>query len=110
MSGTPKTVTELYPNVWLRAIDLERPVTVKIIAAEIEALRLPSGETRQALVLSFEHATKRLATNKTQCKAIAEIVGSEAFADWVGKRVVLGPGTAPNGKATVKISSVGETS
>jgi len=77
MNGKPRTLTELYPSLWLKALDLERPVTVRITAAEVEELRLPSGEKHLAVVLSFEKATKRLAANKTQCKALAEIVGSE---------------------------------
>lgn len=46
--------------------------------------------------------------NKTQCKSLVEIVGSDLFADWIGRKIVLAPGQSPNGKPTIVIRSAKE--
>ncbi len=101
--GRPETVSELYPRPWLRAEDLAGPVTVTIKSVELRDFRQPDGATKPAAVLSFERATKRLILNKTQCRAIMALVGSERFADWPGHRIRLAPATAPNGRPTVSV-------
>ena len=102
--GRPETVTELYPSPWLKAEDLDgRAVTVTIKAVDLEDFRLPDGTHKPAAVLTFERASKRLILNKTMCRAILAIAGSERFIDWVGQRVTLAPATAPNGRPTIDI-------
>jgi hypothetical protein len=54
-------------------------------------------------VVHFVGAEKGLVLNKTQATAFAEIAGSEEFADWKGLAVVLSPGVARNGKATIMV-------
>ncbi len=99
----PTTVSELYPRLWLKPEDLKgKAVTVTIAKYAIEEFRQPNGETRQALVLAFEKASKRLICNKTQVLAIAAMFG-ENFADWLGRAITLAPGTANNGKPTIVI-------
>ena len=66
---------------------------------------MPDGNHRASAVLAFEGKTKRLILNKTQCKQLAEITGSERFEDWVGRAVSLAPATAQNGKPT-RIASI----
>lgn len=104
MANQPATVSELYPSKWLRAGDL-RPggVRVKIVGVEVQELRQPDGAVKQSAILSFEHATKRMICNVTQCRAIAQILESERFADWPGHTVCLVPAMAQNGKATIEV-------
>jgi len=102
--NTPKTVSELYPPKWVKAVDLGgRAVNVKITGVAVESFRMPDGTFRESAVLAFEGKTKRLILNKTQCKQLAEITGSERFEDWVGRSVSLAPARAQNGKPTIEI-------
>jgi hypothetical protein len=102
--NTPQTVSELYPPKWVKAADLGgHAVTVKISDVTVESFRLPDGTQRASAVLAFEGRTKRLILNKTQCKQLAEITGSERFEEWVGRSVSLAPATAQNGKPTIAI-------
>ena len=105
MTTYPQTVSELYPSKWLKAADLARPVTVKIEQCSFEQIyNQRAGEHEPRLVIAFTGCKKRLITNKTQCQAIAAIVGSDAFADWPGQAVTLAPGRAHNGKQTIIVS------
>ena len=100
----PKTVSELYPPKWVKAADLGgHAVTVVISGVTVESFRLPDGTQRASAVLAFEGKTKRLILNKTQCKQLVEITGSERFEEWVGRSVSLAPATAQNGKPTIAI-------
>jgi hypothetical protein len=100
----PETVSELYPPKWVKAADLGgRIVSVKIAGVTVESFRLPDGTHRASAVLAFEGKTKRLILNKTQCKQLIEVTGSERFEDWVGRAVSLAPATAQNGKPTIAI-------
>ena len=81
-------------------------MTVKIVAAQVEEIRQFDGSKALKLVLSFEKATKRLITNKTQARRLAELTGTEAFAAWAGHRVTLKPAVAQNGKPTIAIDAV----
>jgi hypothetical protein len=102
--NTPKTVSELYPPKWVKAADLGgHVVTVVISDVTVESFRLPDGTHRASAVLAFEGKTKRLILNKTQCKQLAEITGSERFEEWVGRSVSLAPAMAQNGKPTISI-------
>jgi hypothetical protein len=102
--NTPQTVSELYPPKWVKAADLGgHAVTVKISGVAVESFRLPDGSQRASAVLAFEGKTKRLILNKTQCKQLIEITGSERFEEWVGRSISLAPATAQNGKPTIAI-------
>ena len=103
----PRSVSELYPSRWVKAADLNgKAVTVKVTDVMVEPVHTPGGETKTAAVLTFEGKQKRLILNKTQCRAMVAITGSEKFGDWVGAIVQLAPAKAPNGKATIAIQSV----
>lgn len=105
MNTSPKSVSELYPPKWVRVEDLQgRPATVIIAAVSVEDLRsFGSTDREPRAILSFEGKTRRLILNQTQCKQVAQALGSEAFADWVGKRLQLIPTIAPNKKPTIGI-------
>jgi len=97
-------MSELYPSKWVKAADLAgRAVPVKITAVTVETFRQPDGSSRVAAVLAFEGKAKRMICNKTQCRALTDLTGSERFTDWVGRVVVLAPATTQNGKPTIAI-------
>ena len=101
---TVQTVSELYPDRWLKARHLAgRAVTVKIVDVSVEEMRLPDGSKKIAAVLSFERATKRLILNKTMCQALIDVTGTERLGEWAGHSITLAPAMAPNGKPTIKI-------
>jgi hypothetical protein len=98
----------LFPSKWLKASDLPPAGTrVTIAAAELETIRQPDGEQRQALTLAFtaggRPCAKRLIVNKTQALRFAELAGSEVFKMWVGHQVTLRPAMAGNGRPTIAV-------
>jgi hypothetical protein len=98
----PTTVAELFPSEWLTADALQgRQVRVIIEAVTFEELRQRDGTHERKAIVAFTGKHKRLVLNKTQATAIAEIAGSDAFADWPGTAVLLKAGTAPNNKPTI---------
>lgn len=101
----PQTVSQLYPDPWLRVDDLNgRTVTLTIARATIETVRSTiTNSDEQVCILDFGRS-KRLILNKTQCLAVADIAGTEVFADWPGVRIELRPGRARNGKPTIVIT------
>lgn len=101
--NVPRTLSELYPSKWLVAADIQKPVVVTIISITIEELRQADGSNEPKLVISFRNASKKMIANVTQAKRLAELLGTEVFADWVGARVKLAPGKASNGKPTIVI-------
>ncbi len=104
-TARPRTVAELYPSPWLSPGDLAgRAVTVTVARVDVEDIRNPqTAEKEPRAIVTFERAQKRLILNKTQAHRLAEITGTEAFADWAGARVILHPGLAPNKRETIVI-------
>lgn len=110
MSGKPETVSAVFPSKYLTAADLARPVVLTVAAVDVEEFRQQSGPKEWRPVVSFRtlggQAThKALIANKSQCRALAQLAGSERFADWPGATVLLTPGRAQNGKATILIQA-----
>lgn len=102
---TAQTVTELYPERWLKARHLGgKAVTVRIAGVSVEELRLPDGSKQVAAILAFPKTDKRLILNKTMCRALIELTGTERLGEWAGHSITLSPATAPNGKDTIKIT------
>ena len=102
---TAQTVSELYPDRWLKARHLGgKAVTVKIAGVSVEELRLPDGSKKIAAILAFPKTDKRLILNKTQCQAMIAVTGTERLGEWAGHSITLAPATAPNGKDTIKIT------
>lgn len=103
--STPQTVSDLYPDPWLRPDDLNgRSCILTIQAVTLENLHNPrTKEKERKAVLDFGRS-KRLPLNKTQCLAIAAIAQSEQFADWPDTRITLQSGRAHNGKPTIIIT------
>lgn len=103
----PKTVSELFPSKFLSAEDLQGKV-FKLKIAAVEFIQIHDryeGDVTKAAI-RFDGARKQLILNITQARAVAAIVGSEAFANWIGHEVILRPGRADNGKPTITIDPV----
>lgn len=104
MTQQPQTVSQMWPYKWLRAIDLDKGKIVTITHQRIEMKKKFQSQDREAkLILSFKNGTKELICTKTQARAIAELTGSESFADWPGTKVLLKPFCLPNGKFTIEV-------
>lgn len=102
--GQYKSWKDVYPSQWLTADDLQgRQATVRISGATVEELRQQTGSREPRLVLSFVGKSKRLACNKTQCKALGEITGTDLFEGWINAQITLSPAMASNGKPTIAI-------
>jgi hypothetical protein len=102
------SLKDLWPDKWLRAEHLQgkRP-TVAIEAVTVEPLYNPrSKKSEPRLIVAFYGKSLRLVANKTQAHALADICRSEDYTTWVGHRVVLSTGRAPNGADTILISPV----
>ena len=99
----PRSVSQMFPSRWLRAADLPRAVTVKIISVDVQEMRQVDGTRAWKALLGFEGKEKRLIVNKTQAEALARLTGSEQLAEWIGHTVRLAPGTAHNGRGTIAI-------
>lgn len=106
MAAIPQTVSEVYPSKWLTCTDLSKPVQVTIASVEVREFDDPhSGEKVHKPVIHFTGAKKALIGNKTQCLQLAQVCGSERFAEWAGRAVVLSPGLARNKKPTIIVSA-----
>jgi hypothetical protein len=106
--GQITKLSELYPREWLSAADLGgKQVQVVVAGCEVRSFRRQSGQEEPAVVLAFTAGGKpcalRLVCNRTQARAMADLTGSEVFAEWVGTRVTLATTKAPNGKDTITI-------
>ena len=100
-------IKQLFPSKWLSPDDLaNRRVEVVISECALEAVRNPqTNQEEEKLIITFAKATKRLIANKTQCFAIAEIVGDYDTDNWTGKRIALRTGRARNGKPTIIVEA-----
>lgn len=103
----PQSFSELYPGKYLKAADLQgKSYVLRIVSVTVEKLRQFDGSQAWKVVLTFDKAQKLLILNKTQCKALTDITGSEQFQHWQGVTVRLSPATAQNGKPTIHIAKV----
>lgn len=101
----PKTVSELFPSRWLSCADLNgRSVVVTIEAVQFDLFPAHPRTTEKTTKAFIDFGrSKNLILNSTQANAIADIVGSEKFTDWTGRKITLMPATSHNGKPTIKI-------
>src|SRR5690349_18138880 len=102
------SLKDLWPDKWLRAEHLQgkRP-TVVIESVTLEQLYNPRTKKHEPkLIVAFYGKSLRLVCNKTQAHALADIYRTDDYSAWVGHRVVLSTGRAPNGADTILISPV----
>ena len=106
MNQKPTTLSQLYPDKWLKAADLNnKPVTVTIKSAIPEQFYNKQERCDEWKVVLDFGRTKRLILNKTQCEALTAITGTETFTRWTGTQITLKPSRAHNGKPTINIST-----
>ena len=96
-SGISKTLIRPYGRTFI--------VTIQSVRFDLfpEKPGQHNGPKILKAILDFGRR-KKLILNKTQCEEIADITGSEAFADWIGRRITLAPGQSHNHKPTIKIT------
>lgn len=111
MAGLQR-VGDIYPKEWLTPEDLAgKSVTVEIMSVEIREFFNP--QTRQKAtkpVIAFKGAKRKLVANKTQSYRIAEIVGTDIFAQWPGHKITLSQARTNNGKDTIAIQGTAGSS
>ena len=83
-SMTQKTAGDYFPTKYLRAADIQGDMPVTIAKVE-EAIM--GDDTKP--VAFFTELDKGLVMNKTNCLHIAQLLGSEVFTEWTGKKIVL---------------------
>jgi len=97
-------VDEIYGSSFLKAVDLPKPVRVRIERVEVGTFSdQKTGDEQLRFVLHFKGAKKSLIVNKTHARAIAGLLGDESD-DWAGREIVLASGVAPSGQPTIVIS------
>jgi len=79
-------VSDVYKSSYLRAADVEEPITVTIKSASIEEL----GEDKdEKIVVLFEEFDRGLVLNRTNADNLSMICKSDDTEDWAGTRVGL---------------------
>jgi hypothetical protein len=79
-------VSSVYKSTYLRAADVEEPITVTIKSAAIEEL----GEDKEEkIVVYFEEQDRGLVLNRTNADYLSMICKSDDTDDWKGTKVGL---------------------
>ena len=81
---TQDSISDYFPTKYLRAADIKGDMPATISRVE-EAIM---GDDTKPVVF-FEEFSKGLVLNKTNGLHIAQIIGSEQFSEWTGKKIVL---------------------
>jgi len=79
---------ELFPSIYLRATQLEKPVTVTVAKAYAGKMETRDKTELRGFV-KFDGVEKELVLNKTNFRSLAEIAKSEKMSDWAGLIVEL---------------------
>lgn len=104
-NSKPQSYADLYPSKYLKAKHLNgKSYVLTIESTSVEKVRQFDGSYAWKVILHLYETNKLFILNKTQCKAMVELTGSEQFDKWVGHRINLSPKQAPNGKPTIGIS------
>ncbi len=102
----PKTISQMFPDKWLRAADLRgKSVLVTLKKVTVESVYNKREKSYEWKTILDSGKSKRLILNKTQCEEMEIITGTEIFKDWKGQSIILSPAIAKNKKPTIKISS-----
>jgi hypothetical protein len=81
-------INEIFAGKYLGAVDLDEDTDVTIIGeSEVEVTNEGKKETK--LCLHFKELDKPWILNKTNAKAIAQVLGSFETEDWVGQRITI---------------------
>lgn len=88
MSASTK-LADYFGGKFLKADDLDGPVTVTIETVEPETFKDESGKETTKLVARFEEMTKGLILNATNARFLGEITGGKTTEDLIGSRICL---------------------
>ena len=81
-------INEMFAGKYLGAVDIDEDMDVTIIGeSEVEVTN--EGRKEMKFCLHFKELDKPMILNKTNAKAIAQVLGSANTEDWVGQRVTL---------------------
>lgn len=67
----------------------DETLTIKSIGEE-EMYDAETGGKKKGLVCHFEEKDLPMVLNVTNCDTIAEVVGSDKLADWIGRKIIIG--------------------
>lgn len=90
----------MFDRDYIGAWDLPGDVVATISAVEAGELTGDKGRKTRKPIIRFEGKAKALAGNKTNCKIIARLYGTNTDA-WIGKRITLYPTQTEMGGETV---------
>ena len=78
----------MFDSEYLGAWDLPRDVTVTIATVKAGQLVGEKGRTAKKPIITFVGKQKGFAANKTNCRTIAAMYGTNTK-EWIGKRITL---------------------
>ena len=78
----------MFDSEYLGAWDLPRDATVTIAGVKAGQLVGEKGRTAKKPIITFAGKQKAFAANKTNCRTIAAMYGTDTR-QWVGKRITL---------------------
>lgn len=85
---TPMDYRTMFDSEYLGAWDLPRDATVTIATVKAGQLVGEKGRTAKKPIITFVGKVKGFAANKTNCRTIAAMYGTDTR-QWVGKRITL---------------------
>lgn len=81
-------INNLFPSKYLKAADLPEDEAVSFKIAKIKLEEIGKDKDTKP-VIYFEGEEKGLVANKTNCRIIASIIGSDEIDDWIGQTIRL---------------------
>lgn len=78
----------MFDSEYLGAWDLPRDATVTIAGVKAGQLVGEKGRTAKKPIITFQGKQKAFAANKTNCRTIAAMYGTNTR-EWIGKRITL---------------------
>ena len=83
------TRSEMYPSTYLKAVDVDPPITATIARAVLETVGRGSTADEKVVLYFSDTMIKPYPVNATVFKAMEEISGYENSDDWGGTEVEL---------------------
>jgi hypothetical protein len=83
------TRSELYPSTYLKAVDVDPPITATIDRAVFETVGRGSKADQKVVLYFTDPTIKPYPVNATVFKAMEEISGYENSDDWSGTEIEL---------------------
>jgi hypothetical protein len=91
----------MFDSEYLGAWDLPRDATVTIASVKAGQLVGEKGRTAKKPIITFAGKQKAFAANKTNCRTIAAMYGTDTR-QWVGKRITIYATTTEFGGKSVE--------